>query len=1043
MAGRFPGAPDVDTFWRNLRDGVDCISSFSDEDVVLAGVRIPSTHAATYVKAGGVLDDIELFDAGFFGFSPRDAEILDPQQRLFLECAWTALEDAGYDSQQYGGSIGVYAGMGANDYLVQNLLSNKELVESVGTLQLRIANDKDFLATRTSYKLNLTGPSITVQTACSTSLVAIHLACEGLLAGACSMALAGGVSITLPQKAGYQYVPGGIGSPDGRCRAFDKDARGVVGGSGVGIVVLKRLSDAVKSRDRILAVILGSAINNDGSKKAAYTAPGVQGQARVIAEAMKVAGVAPNSIDYVEGHGSATELGDPAEIAALTMAHSGLGRSFSPCAIGSVKSNIGHLDAAAGVAGFIKTILMLQHRQIPPSLHFREANPQIDFTGGRFYVSTGLADWGSRGARRAGVSSFGLGGTNAHVILEEAPQGIRRSAPGTRTELLTISARTPRALEAATDHLVEHLEGHPDQQLGDVAYTLQTGRRASLYRRTLMCDRWDSAVPLLRERHPASVRTAMVEEGHRSVVFMFPGLGEQYRGMTRGLYATQITFREELDRCAELLQPILELDLREVLYGPAEATEDSDGQSGSRLEPPSVDLRRMLRGEVSPEESPLRRTSVAHPSIFAVDYALARMWMSWGVNPEAMIGHSLGEYVAACLAGVFSLEDGLHLVACRARMVDELPPGAMLALPLGVDELGGLLGGDLSLAAVNADRLCVLSGTHQAVATVEAKLAGEGVICRRLAASHAFHSRLMEPLRDGFLEFMRTVQLQPPRIPFISNVTGTWITPSQATDPFYWAAHLCQTIRFAEGVARLGDGPHRVLLEVGPGQTLISFVRQRFAEPGSAPAVCIPSLRGRYQRVSDDTHLLEAAAQLSLAGVPIDWSSFYRHDNRRRVRLPTYPFERQRHWIDPPRVAGGLAGSTNSGPSEACNPEPDSTATSGADFRSLETNGLAAMSSVQRALAQVWQEILGVATVGLHDDFFRLGGHSLVGTQVISRVREAFEIDVSLRDLFESPTVAQMAQLIETRIVGQLVSISDDEAERLVQAARQPAARGF
>ncbi|MBN1237196.1 MAG: type I polyketide synthase, partial [Gammaproteobacteria bacterium] len=748
LACRFPGAPDADTYWRNLCDGVESIGFFSDAELERAGVARRLLDDPSYVRAGGCLPDIETFDAEFFGINPREAEVMDPQHRLFLECAWEALENAGCDSERYDGRIGVLGGVGVNGYAMTNLLGRGALAGRVGALQASIRNRTDHLTTHVCYKLDLRGPGITVQTACSTSLVAVHLACQSLLNGECDMALAGGASLAIPHRTGYLYQEGGILSPDGHCRAFDAEAAGTVPGSGAGIVVLKRYEDAIADGDTVVALIRGSAVNNDGSNKVGYTAPGLDGQVEVIAEALGVANVDAQTIGYVEAHGTGTHLGDPIEIEALTRAFGAGADGKKFCAIGSVKSNIGHLDTAAGVAGLIKAALALEHGRIPPSLHYSRPNPQIDFDAGPFYVNAELSDWARAGTpRRAGVSSFGIGGTNAHVVLESAPAP-RASSPGRPWQLLTLSAKSAAALEAATQNLAEHLKRPRGVGLADVAYTLQVGRRAFEYRRAVVC-REDDAARTLETLDPARVYTATTQPNARPVTFMFPGQGAQHVDMARELYETEAAFREELDRCCALLEPELGLDLRQILH-PAAA---EGGHAAEQLQ----------------------MTALTQPALFAIEYALARLWIEWGVRPESMIGHSIGEYVAACLAGVLPLPDALRVIAARGRLMQDLPPGGMTIVPMAEHDVEPLLTEELSIAAVNGPAACVVAGPFDALERLEKRLAAEDHVCRRLRTSHAFHSSMMEPMLADFARVLGTVRLAPPRIPYLSNVTGTWI----------------------------------------------------------------------------------------------------------------------------------------------------------------------------------------------------------------------------------------------------------------------------
>jgi phthiocerol/phenolphthiocerol synthesis type-I polyketide synthase E len=930
MVGRFPGAGDVEEFWRNLRDGVDSLTPLDDAELLAAGADPALLRLPGYVKAARLMAGHDLFDAGFFGFSPREAELIDPQQRVFLECAWEALEDAGYDPEQVSRRTGVYAGSRMGGYL-RNLYSSPAVLASASDLQIQVANDKDYLATRVSYKLNLGGPSVTVQTACSTALVALHFGCGALLAGECDLALAGGVGIRIPET-GYPYVPGDVNSPDGRVRAFDARAQGTMFGSGMGIVVLKRLADAMADGDAIRAVVKGSAVSNDGSRKVGFTAPGVDGQTRVVRAALLAAEVDPETVTYVEAHGTGTPVGDPIEVAALTRAFRESTARKGFCALGSVKTNIGHLGAAAGAASLIKTVLALERRQIPASLHFSTPNPDIDFAGSPFFVNTELRPWTAEGGgpRRAGVSAFGMGGTNAHVILEEAPaaDGPAPARPSRPWQQLLLSARTPAALEAATARLAAHLRSHPGVDLADAAYTLAVGRKTFEHRRAVLCDSVEEAIAAL-ERLPAervSTRAPAPPGGDGapgpgggtpSVAFLFSGQGAQHPAMGAELYAAEPTFRAEVDRCSTLLVSRLGRDLREELFArrrPAAAGAGA-GADGEEQEAPAAAERSAAGGAEQvraataadgmvprPEEPAedaagrLRQTALTQPALFVLEYALARLWMEWGVVPQAMLGHSIGEYVAATLAGVMALPDALALVAARGRLMQSLPGGAMLAVPLPEAEVAPLLGPQLALAAVNTPARTVVSGPEEAVASLARQLAARGLAVRQLQTSHAFHSPMMEPILAPFLRAVEQVPLAPPRIPFLSNVTGGWITPEEATDPGYWARHLRHPVRFSDGIGRLLEEPGRVLLEVGPGTSLAGMARQHPDRQPWQPALA--SLPGPRERRPETMVLLRALGELWLHGVACDWAGFYRHQRRRRCPLPTYPFERQRYWIE-------------------------------------------------------------------------------------------------------------------------------------------------
>ena len=864
MACRFPGANSPEAFWRNLRDGVESITFFSEEELRAAGVEPELLRKPNYVRANSILPDAELFDAPFFGYSAREAEVLDVQQRIFLECAWHAIEDAGFDPRTQRCSCGVYAGAGLNTYFWNCLAASPSLLESVGGFQLMLANDKDYLATRVSYKLGLCGPSITVQTACSTSLVAVHLACQALLAGECDLALAGAVSVRVPQVAGYLHQEGMILSPDGHCRAFDVRAAGIVGGNGAGIVVLKRLADALAAGNSIRAVIRGSAVNNDGSKKLGYTAPSVEGQEAVIAEAIAVAEVEPESIGYIEAHGTGTPMGDPAEITALTRAFRPSTNARGFCAIGSVKTNIGHLDTAAGIAGLIKTVLVLEHGTIPPSLHFEQPNPQIDFDSSPFHVISALREWPHNGCpRRAGVSSFGIGGTNAHVILEEAPPP--SPSHGARPYcLLPLSAQSDASLGEASAKLAAHLRENPEISIADVAYTLSRGRRAFCCRRVVLCaDSRDEAFTELVERDAPASRSP---ESASGVVFLFPGQGGQHSSEVElELYEQEPVFRAEIDRCADLLLPHLGFDLR------------ASFQSGLR-------------------EADLTQSAVLQPALFALEFALARLWMSWGIQPWCMIGHSLGEYVAACLAGVFSLEDALTLVALRGKLMQGLPGGKMLALDLSETQAAAILGSELSLAAVNSPCISVISGPSQAIEQLQRDLSSRGVASAQLNTSHAFHSRMMEPILDKFAQAVGAIVRHKPSIPIVSNLSGTWLTPDQAVDPAYWVAHLRGTVRFSDGLETIMSAEtSSALLEIGHGRTLANLAVRH---PSKSPTQTIVATLGQ-PRQSASHSILAALGKLWLAGVEVQWEEFFRYQRRRHLSLPGYSFQRQRYWVEP------------------------------------------------------------------------------------------------------------------------------------------------
>ncbi len=959
MSGRFPGAGNLDEFWRNLVSGVESISLFSDEELAASGLNVAELRRdPNYVTARGIVNEAEWFDASFFNISAREAEAIDPQQRLFLEAAWEVLENAGYDSARVSGYVGVYAGMSASTY-------------NLGL------GEKNYLATRVAYKLNLRGPALNVYTGCSTSLVAVCQACQSLLSYQCDLALAGGVSVTFPQKRAY-YQEGGMLSPDGHCRPFDAKAAGTNFSDGLGVVALKRLGEALNDGDQIYAVIKGFGLNNDGSAKVGFAAPSVTGQAEVIALALGLAGVEPASVSYVETHGTATPLGDPIEIAALTQAFRAGTSRKNFCAIGSVKGNIGHLDAAAGVASLLKTALALKHKVLPPSVNFTEPNPKIDFANSPFFVNSNMTDWKAGPTpRRAGVSGFGVGGTNAHVVLEEAPP-LEPSSPARPWQLLLLSAKTSSALDAATTHLGEHLKAHPGLNLADAAFTLQVGRRAFDHRRLLVCRDVGDAIQVLEGGDPKRIFTQQGKIRERQVVFMFPGQGAQYVNMGAELYRTEQVFKEEVDRCSELLCPSLGLDLRQVLFPVAE--------------------------KVKAAEELLIQTRNTQPALFVIEYAMARLWMSWGVKPCAMIGHSVGEYVAACLAGVFTLEEALRVVAGRAQLVQAQPGGAMLAVRMTETEVAPLLTDALSIAAINSPSLCVVSGPFDAVANLEERLKKQGVAARRLQTSHAFHSAMMEPVLGPLTELLENVNFHKPSIPYVSNVTGRWITESEATNPKYWASHVRQTVRFADGVGELLKDSENILLEVGPGQTLGPFAIQHPARTGSQVVVSSAAVSRDHEAAT----LLTALGKLWLAGASVDWSGFYKYEKRRRVTLPGYPFERKRFWMGPasPVVVQPVSDDAGAQTDKGLGPVSlDSTVSRKKRILAMLTTMFQELSSAD------------LSDVGPSASFMEMGLDSLFLGQASQTIEKRFGIKIAFRQLLqEMTTLNDVADFLDQKL---------------------------
>ncbi len=865
MAGRFPGAKNIHEFWNNLKQGKETINFFSDEELLKAGVSPELLQNRDYVKAGSILYDIEYFDAPFFGYTPKEAEIMNPQIRMFYECVYEALEDAGYASDHYDGSIGLYAGASINyNWEAAVFFSGK--MDQFGEFVAATLANKDSLSARIAYKLNLKGPALSIRTACSTSLVAVHLACQGLSSGECDIALAGGITIHNVRKNGYLYEKGLVVSPDGHCRPFDARAMGTIFGDGSGVVVLKTMETAIQDGDNIYAVIKGSAINNDGYRKVGYTAPSVEGQADVIIAAQVAAGVDAESIGYIETHGTGTHLGDTIEFEALKIAFRTEKRHI--CGLGSVKSNVGHLDSAAGIAGFIKTALALKNRVIPPCLYFETPNPEIDFGNSPFFVNTQPMEWkNDRYPLRAGVSSFGFGGTNAHVVLEEAP--LRKDSPaGRKWQLFLLSAKTEKALERSTVHLVNQLKRNPAINLADAAYTLRVGRRAFKYRRMAVCSTLDEAIDLLSTGESGKSPTFTAETKAPQVVFMFPGLGAQYVNMGLDLYQEEPVFREAMDHCFGIVNPLLGWDMKEILYPAVEHTD--------RL--PDIN---------QPE--------IAQLVIFIFEYALAQLLMGWGINPQALIGYSFGEYVAACIAGVFLLEDALKLVVSRGQLIQKMPPGAMLSVPLPQEDVIPLLNSELSLAIDNGPS-CIVAGAEKAVEAFESRMKEKKILCVRVAACRAIHSRMMAPISNEFERVIAQFTLNKPQIPFISNVTGTWVDDKEVVKPAYWVNHLQQTVQFAAGMKELVKEDKAVFIEIGPGQDLSALALRYIDKEAGQRAIYL--VRHPQKNISDAYFLLNKIGRLWLYGVKLDWFRFSKDEKRFRISLPTYPFERQRYWID-------------------------------------------------------------------------------------------------------------------------------------------------
>lgn len=973
MAGRFPGAKNVSAFWDNLRRGKESIVTLSEQQLRDAGISDKALANPSYVRRAPIVDGVDEFDADFFGFPPLVARSLDPQHRLFLQCAWHALEDAGVDPARYDGSIGVYGTSSPSGYLLHNLLSHQDpnavLAEGLNWDQLSmfLQNDKDFLATRISHQFNLRGPSLAVQTACSSSLVAVHLACMSLLSGECDMALAGGVSLCVPHHVGYWHSPGQMLSAVGHCRPFDVRADGTVFGSGVGLVVLKPLQAALDNGDRIHAVIRGSAINNDGSAKMGFAAPSASAQADCIAEAHAVSDVDASTISYVETHGTGTPLGDPIEIQGLRTAFEASEEPRSaPCVIGSVKSNIGHLEVAAGIAALIKTILCLKNKAIPATLHYTSPNPELHLDETPFTVQSRYGAWESDGVRRAGVSSFGIGGTNAHVVVEEAPHVPAQPEPE-GPQVLLLSARTADALGEARTALAAALERPNAPVLADVAHTLAGRRRHHITLAAVAPDRAQAITLLRAAEHdnvfvgesPADGQDATTDQ----VVFLFPGQGAQHPGMAKGLYDTEPVFAEHFDACATAFQAELGLDLHEAIFGGTAA-----------------DLERIDRSQ---------------PALFTVEYALAKLVDSYGVRAGSYIGYSTGEYIAATLAGVFDLQTAVKTVALRARLMHESPPGAMVAVALSPADVAQHLVPGAEVSAVNDPGNCVVAGPKDAVRAFTQRLGEQGIPVRRVRATHAFHTSQMDGMLGEFREFLAGQQLKAPQTRLLSNLTGTWLTDEQATDPDTWTRQISSTIRFADELDAVLSAPNRILVEVGPGGSLTgSAIRHPRWSSGNRS---IRLMRHPIQQADDRDTFLRALGELWSAGVGVDWSP--RHPVAPRlVSLPGYPFERQRHWIEPKPTVWEPAATTNNGVSVAHHTEP-----------AVEAAG---PSQTGITLQRVWQQCLGVPSIDPNANFFDLGGDSLMAISIAMTASNE-GLSITPQDLYEHPTLASLTAAVD------------------------------
>lgn len=978
LAGQFPEAKDVEQFWKNIAEGRESIRRLDPKRVAASGIDMALLEKDNYVDAFGWLEDIDLFDANFFAMSPREAEIRDPQHRLLLETSYLALESAGYSANNFNGDIALFTGTGTSGYLYKNLLPRKELVDMFGVHSLVLSNDKDYASTFVSYKLNLTGASLNINTGCSSSLVSVHYAMQSLLNFESDMVMAGGASINSDQDIGYHYTEGGIHPPDGHVRPFDANALGTIGGSGAGIVVMKRLEDAINDGDHIHGILLASAVNNDGSGKIGYTAPSVYGQSRVIQEALNVAQIDASHISYVEAHGTGTALGDPIEIQALTDAYQQFTDKRHYCAIGSLKSNIGHLGAASGVSGLIKVLLAMKNKQLPASLNFSDPNPEIDFETSPFYVNDTLRPWFDVGPLYAGVSSFGIGGTNAHVIVQSASPARRSNSD--EPQLLVLSAKSRWSLTANRQRLAQFIEQNPEFSLSDIAYTLQSGRQRFEWCTAVAAKDRDCAIELLQRSTINQVSSQMPEK----TVVMFPGQGSQYLAMGKDLYLAGGVFKEAVDHCCAVVFDETQTDLLPFFIGE----------------------------ELSLNEC-INDTIFAQPLLFIIEYAYVRKLQSKNVVVNAYIGHSIGEYVAACLSGVFSLADALKLVCARGRLMFTSPEGAMLAVRVASHEIYSIvIESGLEFAAINSRSHCVVSGKKPDIELLAKSLTEQNIHCRMLKTGHAFHSKFMEPVLPDFEHVLENVTFNTPTVPFISNLTGQWISADDACSKEYWLKHLRGCVNFSSGLNTLFDESFKWFIEAGPGNSLSTFVNSHKYAQADVYAIALG--RDVKREEHDDVVFIEGLALLWQTGGHIDFSTLY-SERRYKVPLPNYQFEQKYYWATPPQFNVHASHKASIEVQEKQEHE------SLGEFKSAD-------SDLHRQLCDIWQTCFSIDVISIDDNFYQLGGDSLLATRVVSRIKQQFSCKLELNDFMKAPTIEGIAQHLikmgvqetKQRVVGEI-----------------------
>ncbi|MDC7221509.1 MAG: beta-ketoacyl synthase N-terminal-like domain-containing protein [Spirochaetales bacterium] len=983
MSGAFSEAEDINSFWKNIKEGKECIRDLSDVELDEAGISSDLYNSPNYVKRSASLKEAKMFDPAFFGYTPSDANVMDPQHRLFLEHSWKCMEDGCYDPEEYDGLIGVYAGCSQNDYLIKNLVNSNTRIDSLEAFQLMLGNDKDYLSTRVSYKLNLKGPSMTIQTACSTSATAIQQACLSLINYQCDMALAGGSSVNVPHDGGYEYKDGLIFSPDGHCRSFDEKANGTVFGDGVGVILLKRLEDALEDKDHIYALIRGAAINNDGSEKVSYTAPSVKAQAEVIATAIALAEVPTESIGYIEAHGTGTLLGDPIEVAALTDAFRMNTKGKDFCVLGSVKPNIGHLDAAAGVASIIKTVKILQEGIYPPQVNFSSPNPALELETSPFKINKDLKKW-ERGAepRRAGVSSLGVGGTNVHIVLEEYIPPVQSISENNEVNILPLSAKSPESLKQMKANLVSYLKDNSNK-LSDASYTLLNYRRHFPYRDTLISITGDQdELNSFINTPPATTQATTAP-----VVFLFSGQGSQYPNMGRQLYEEIPFIREIMDRCFSYLKEEENLALKEIMYPP--------------------------QGDEAKSQKLLQETSNTQPALFILEYALSKYLQEFDIKPDYLIGHSLGEYTAACLAGFFTLEEALLVVAERGKIMQSAPKGSMLSVALGEEDLKSYLEGkeELQIAVINSPGRCVVSGTYNAIEKLKNSLDEKDIPHSLLKTSHAYHSFMMDSVLDDFREVVEKVNFKAPSLPLLSNTTGDFLKTEDINQRDYWVNQIKSTVRFSNCISSvLAQSKSARFIEIGPGNTLCSLAKMN--PEITNDNVILPMIKGPKQQAQDKRFLFNNLSKLWNSGYDVNWGPITGKKEYHKISLPTYAFNHKEYWI------------TQTLPKNTNKIEQNNS------LNEHYTSPNSFHKSPKDKLKEIWQQTFGISEIKDESDFFELGGDSILAVRLCDTLNKTFNKSISLGKLFAAKTFFEQLQLIED-------SVSDSESATLIRLSKK------